>query len=258
MPLVSFSVACLSCLSFFSPLCRLTAHSLPSSWLRHGWPFLFLLYIPRVIKNEESRKEQEHYERSRSKRGRRRTVRIGRTSPHSLPNPGFTHFFLSICLFLTLTENWHSNCLFREWLDSFCVATCTCVSPSLLPLFVGIMPVSPAAQTRPNVLVFLTPISQIYTYILLLYSHTFPCHPSFSLLAPTFSFDTGARATTLDGSICPSVSVPHLSRNPRSFAFLSRCLLSFLSFHTIPFVRLYHIGRTWRICGKEGNNYHYE
>lgn len=133
-----------------------------------------------------------------------------------------------------------------------------CIPPSLLPLFVGIMPVSPAAQTRPNVLVFLTPISQIYTYILLLYSHTFPCHPSFSLLAPTFSFDTGARATTLDGSICPSVSVPHLSRNPRSFAFLSRCLLSFLSFHTIPFVRLYHIGRTWRICGKEGNNYHYE
>lgn len=44
MPLVSFSVACLSCLSFFSPLCRLTAHSLPSSWFRHGWPFLFLLY----------------------------------------------------------------------------------------------------------------------------------------------------------------------------------------------------------------------
>lgn len=114
------------------------------------------------------------------------------------------------------------------------------------------------STARPNVLVFLTPISQIYTYILLLYSHTFPCHPSFSLLAPTFSFDTGARATTLDGSICPSVSVPHLSRNPRSFAFLSRCLLSFLSFHTIPFVRLYHIGRTWRICGKEGNNYHYE
>lgn len=135
MPLVSFSVACLSCLSFFSPLCRLTAHSLPSSWLRHGWPFLFLLYIPRVIKNEESRKEQEHYERSRSKRGRRRTVRIGRTSPHSLPNPGFTHFFLSICLFLTLTENWHSNCLFREWLDSFCVATCTCVSPPPFSLY---------------------------------------------------------------------------------------------------------------------------
>lgn len=116
MPLVSFSVACLSCLSFFSPLCRLTAHSLPSSWLRHGWPFLFLLYT-------SCYKERRIKKRTRTLRTiqkqERRMVRIGRTSP--LPSQTLVlpiSFYPSV-FFSHSTENWHSNCLFREWLDSF-------------------------------------------------------------------------------------------------------------------------------------------
>lgn len=92
MPLVSFSVACLSCLSFFSPLCRLTAHSLPSSWLRHGWPFLFLLYTScykerRIKKGTRTLRTIQKQER--------RMVRIGRTSPLS---QSWFYPFLSIHL----------------------------------------------------------------------------------------------------------------------------------------------------------------
>lgn len=250
MPLVSFSVACLSCLSFFSPLCRLTAHSLPSSWLRHGWPFLFLLYTScykerRIKKGTRTLRTIQKQER--------RMVRIGRTSPLS---QSWFYPFLSIHLSFSHTPprtDIPTAYFENDWTRFVSRHVPVYPSPFSLCLL-------ESCQFRRTAQMFssFSHLYRSYTYILLLYL-TFPCHPSFSLLVPTFSFDTGARATTLDASICSSICPPLSTiRNPRSFAFLSRRLLSFLSFHTTPFVRLYHIGRTWRICGKEGNNYHYE
>lgn len=104
MPSVSFSVARLSRLSFFSPLCRLAAQRLPRSWPRHGWPFL---PCARIIKNEESRREQEQNERpgrsSNSSNREEKSMRIGRTFS-LLFYPQFLSIHLSLSHALPRTD----------------------------------------------------------------------------------------------------------------------------------------------------------
>lgn len=240
----------MSCLSFFSPLCRLAAAAaqrLPRSWPRHGWPFPLLLCV-RIIKNEESRKEQEQANDSGNRRRRRRQQPAAAAAAEkSTRQIGRNLLSLSLCLFFSRAFSFY---------------------PRFLSIYLSLSHTPPrtdipAAYFENDWTRFVSRHVPVYSSLFFLrslesrqfrrqqyfrpsrtylpsYAYT-PAHPfslpSFflPLFPPTFSFDTGTRATihteTRLGCTCPLFHSHHSSiPSPRSFALLRHYVSSFLFF----------------------------